>query len=691
MRWPCLLSFLLLATWANAQTWDLEYLLDRSWELTDVAPDSARYYAQQAVVQATAIGDSASISLAHRRIGLACQHSNELELAMDHFQRALAIDQRANNHAGIISSLQKIGVLQGKRGQNKSGHDSLIEALKVSENSGDDEDVARCCYSLGSICADMGLYEEAINYTFRALTLRKRIGDAEGIRNSTHQLANVYVRMKKYETALRLHKEHLQMQRSVDEPIGLADAYLGLSVPHYHMGHMDSALAFADSALRIYRGTDFAEGEILARTAYADALLGSDRIAEAEDEFRSLLRMIATDGTAEDRAETLFALASLLNGSGRYPEAEVMLREVVQWCRTARARELELAALDELAASLRARGHLEEALVFFESARDIQDSMFNEGTTRELASAEMKEKYNADARNSEITGLKAEIDLRMEREARRMLLLILVIVVAVALLVFTGLLARNLQHRKRLMAQQQTLHMEEVNGLMRSQEIRSLEALLEGQDKERDRIAQDLHDVLGSKLSATKFQFITYDGTMQRTGPEQEAAYQKVFGLIDEAVKEVRRISHDLAGGTITRNGIAPVLRALCDTVHQPGVLEVELAIFGMEARLDHRIELALYRMVQELVSNVLKHARASHLSIQVTRANGDVNVIVEDDGVGFDPVHVEGGMGLTGVRTRATELGGTVQVDPRPGLGTSITIVVPITVPIPKDRVGTT
>ena len=145
-----------------------------------------------------------------------------------------------------------------------------------------------------------------------------------------------------------------------------------------------------------------------------------------------------------------------------------------------------------------------------------------------------------------------------------------------------------------------------------------------------------------------------------------------------QAVGELRQISHDMAASTLSRFGLEKALKDLRDTIHISGRLSVELSVFGLEQRLERSVEIAVYRIIQELVSNVLKHAKARELSIDVTRSPDRLSVIVSDNGLGFDTTKPAEGMGLGNVRSRAASLGGKVQVDSSPGVGTTVSVECP-------------
>ena len=253
------------------------------------------------------------------------------------------------------------------------------------------------------------------------------------------------------------------------------------------------------------------------------------------------------------------------------------------------------------------------------------------------------------------------------------------IVLSAALLVVAMLLWRGLRIRRRLAERERQVHRQEVDELMHQQEMKAINAMLEGQEKERDRVARDLHDRLGSMLSAIKMQVGSLEERVTEVRKDQQDQYGKVSSLLDEAVGEVRRISHDLVSTSLSRFGLERALQDLCDSIRVSGRLEVELTTFGLEQRLERSVEIVVYRIVQELVSNALKHARATEIGVSVTRQTGRLSVMVSDDGAGFDPSTVQAGMGLGNVQGRAASIGGTVRIDSALGRGTTVSVECPV------------
>ena len=301
----------------------------------------------------------------------------------------------------------------------------------------------------------------------------------------------------------------------------------------------------------------------------------------------------------------------------------------------------------------------------------LTDSVARSRYDAQLARSEIR--FDTERKERRISEQEQALLLSDAQEQRKSLQRDLLLIVAIALVVVIVLLWRGLAARKRMAEQERELHRQRVDELMRRNEIDALNAMMEGQEKERERLAKDLHDRLGSMLSAVKHQLGALEGEVQAVRRDQSEHYAKLSRMLDEAVGEVRRISHDMVTITLARFGLQKALEDLCDSVRIHGRLEVELNLFGLERRTDRALEIAIHRMVQELVSNVLKHAGASELSVSVMRQPGRFSVIVADDGRGFDTSMAADGIGLDNVRTRAAAIGATVHIDSAPGKGTTV------------------
>ncbi|RSK42451.1 sensor histidine kinase [Hymenobacter perfusus] len=249
----------------------------------------------------------------------------------------------------------------------------------------------------------------------------------------------------------------------------------------------------------------------------------------------------------------------------------------------------------------------------------------------------------------------------------------LVLVTPILLLLALGIVGFVVRYQRRLIQQQQ-----EVQELHESAQQQALEAALLAQEEERRRIAADLHDGVGTTLAIVKLHL----NTLNQPDLTQEATI-----LLDQAINEVRRISRNLLPAALQKFGLSFALEALARTMPADGPTQVEVEQQGMPRRLDPKYELIVYRVVQELLGNGLRHAHASQIHITVDFGSDFLALRYADNGVGFDPTvpdqpplpGARTGLGLTNLRSRVGVLRGTLRHESAPGQGTQVWISLPL------------
>lgn len=200
--------------------------------------------------------------------------------------------------------------------------------------------------------------------------------------------------------------------------------------------------------------------------------------------------------------------------------------------------------------------------------------------------------------------------------------------------------------------------------------------MLEGQEKERFRIARDLHDGLGSLLSSVKAHFSNIENEIKQL--EKISVFEKAQKMMDNAVEEVRRISQNLMPPILTTQGLPNALRNLVADFGITNNLEISIDIQKMEERLEINKEIVLYRVSQELLNNIRKHSKAKNVEINLYGLDKNVQLIVEDDGIGFDSSKSSKGIGLISLRSRVELLGGHLELDTAINEGTTVSISIP-------------
>ena len=265
-----------------------------------------------------------------------------------------------------------------------------------------------------------------------------------------------------------------------------------------------------------------------------------------------------------------------------------------------------------------------------------------------------------------------------ERRNRNLVYFLAGLGLLLILLGFLVVFYRQKLRISRLLAKQnEEINQRKIQALEQEKTIHSMDAMIRGQEEERARIANDLHDGLGSLLSTIQMHFNKIQEELNSL--QKLNAHLKAFEMLDDACVEVRKISHDMMPGALEKLGLMPALNDLVNNLKSTGKMNVVMQEFGDKQKLDKTQEMMLYRIVQELMNNVSKHAQANELIVQFTWHENMLNLIVEDDGKGFDQDKIEAGLGLESIQRRVDYLRGKLYVESAVGKGSTFTMDIPI------------
>ncbi|HSC54410.1 MAG TPA: ATP-binding protein [Phnomibacter sp.] len=228
--------------------------------------------------------------------------------------------------------------------------------------------------------------------------------------------------------------------------------------------------------------------------------------------------------------------------------------------------------------------------------------------------------------------------------------------------------------------QKQILQQQRINELETEKQLLAAEAVMKGEDRERSRLAKDLHDGLGGMLSGIKHSFQHMKDNLVMT-PENQLAFERSMDMLDSSIKELRRVAHNMMPEALVKFGLDTALQDFCAGVNQSGALQLTYESFGLDqAAIDQQTSISIYRIVQELVSNTLKHAAATQAIVQILKTDDGLSITAEDNGKGFDThlLHSSKGMGWSNIQNRIDYIKGTLNLQSSPGKGTSVLIEIP-------------
>ena len=283
-------------------------------------------------------------------------------------------------------------------------------------------------------------------------------------------------------------------------------------------------------------------------------------------------------------------------------------------------------------------------------------------------------RYQSAKKEGRINELEATQLLQQLQIKQKNTLNYILIGAAVTMLVIGGLSYRNYR-------QKQALQQQRITELETEKQLLAAEAVMKGEEKERSRLAKDLHDGLGGMLSGIKHSFQHMKENLIMTA-ENQLAFERSMDMLDSSIKELRRVAHNMMPESLMKFGLEVALKDFCNAVQQSGALQISFQSLGLENKVvDKQISIGVYRMVQELINNTLKHASATKCIVQLSKTADGLNITVEDNGKGFDGnlLTDSGGMGWSNIRSRIDYLKGKLDVQSSPGEGTSVLIEIPV------------
>jgi signal transduction histidine kinase len=314
-----------------------------------------------------------------------------------------------------------------------------------------------------------------------------------------------------------------------------------------------------------------------------------------------------------------------------------------------------------LAENYKAAGDYEQYGATLKKLIGVKDSIYKINSATALA--EMQTKYEVQKKENTIIAQKYNL-------TRKNYFIYGIAVILAATLLFGYAFFRNRKKTQRLRIQQ----------LEAEQKQKTIQAVMQAEEEERKRIAGDLHDSVAQKMVVAKMNLESLGNTIKEmTGPEQKI-YQNIASLLEESTTEVRNLSHSMMPQAFSHSGLTDAVRDFLDKVPVRD-LQIHFDAEGDFTAIKENTGLMIYRIIQEVVQNVLKHAKATTLDVAMIAENNECDITIEDNGVGFDTTaaDLKQSAGLKNIQSRIDYLNGKLEINSQPGKGTVLVLYVPL------------
>lgn len=584
-------------------------------------PEKAKTYVRQAGVLSKQLNFELGIMKHLRHMAYIHTFQANYDSMLFFNEEVLEIATIKKDTFNIGVSLFNIGESYKFKADYEKGVEYTLNAVKMLQGKGYSNIEANLYAGLLGTYVMLKQYDKAIGYGLKAIELGRKMEDKNIVIGAMVNLANAYGEVKKIPEAKKLYAEAVSIAKSLNS-IGVeAMAYEGLGDIALLEENYELQREYAEKAIALHTQIQNGYGLAAAHQSLAVYYLYKQDNAKAKKHALEALRIAEESDNIETKAEVLATLSAIALSAHEFSEAFKLGRE----------------------------------------SEAIKEKIFSESVADK--DAQLRVKYETEKKDT-------QLQLQQATIRQKNTLNYILIGSAAALLIISLLGYRNYRHNQKLQQQR-------INELETEKQLTATEAVLKGEEQERTRLAKDLHDGLGGMLSGIKYSFQTMKGNLIMT-PENHQAFERSMDMLDSSIKEMRRVAHNMMPEALVKFGLNTALKDFCNDINQSGAVQVNYQSIGLENEIvDQTTAIAIYRIVQELINNVMKHAGAANAIVQVSKTGDNIAITVEDDGKGFDTVVLQKakGIGWSNIVNRIEFLKGKLDVQSTPGKGTSVLI----------------
>jgi len=606
---------------------DIQVLKDKidrfnkqAWENRVNDSTQAHTLSKEAIELAESINYTRGKAEGYRTFAFAHIRLSKHHEALEYLEKSLALFESLNDLNGQSSVYLYHGIIQRSFGYYAPSLAFLFKSLELSQQIGNNETECISYYHLGVTYKYLGDNDTSLNYLLQSLSACQTLSSVDWAKSyCLKQIGLIYFETGDFNNALEYDNQSLILVQQSGDKWGEAGCLDNIGFIYFKLNDYDKALSFCSQALSISRIANDKKGESNALFHLANIFKELADYEKASEYCNSCLMIRRDIEDKKGEAEVLLFLATLYVKENFTESSPNEAFELLD-------KALQLGE-DIKAMDLLAKIHLS----YYEISKHY--NRYPEALSHIETHISLSKQIHSDAINQKIQNLeithKAEKS-RIEAETYR---------------------------------------------------LRNNELLLENQqivEVERSRLAKDLHDGLGGLLSGVKLTLHCLEDTLPEKGVP---AFSKANNQLDTAIKEMRRVAHNLMPEALLKFGLGEAIQDYCDGINDTHTIKMKYTQIGSVQTLSQATVIVLYRIVQELANNAIKHAMAKNIFIQITKHQQGVTITVEDDGKGFEASTLPGthGTGLKNIESRIDYLKGSWDIKTEKGNGTSITIEIPV------------
>lgn len=589
---------------------------------------------------------------------------------------ALEISTRREYPEGCIRANLLLGILYDVSSKYDSALFHYRTSLDLSHEIGDTLRVASNNANIGLTFYNMGNFTEAMSYFLNSLEYFEQVGFSDGIASTYNNMGMIYTELTNHSKSLEYYKKALKIREERNDSYGMAAALTNIGNIYNKMDSLDKGIGYLERSIVIKDSINDVYGLTVSKTILGGIYIKKGLLDKAQKYLDRSIELSKEIESPGQEINAYLVYIGLLTEKGQYAESIRMSEKALKMAQDIGSLSFQASAFKQLSESYQLLGNTSKALEYYKLHIEKKEEVLSRDRINQVFQLELDNEREKKASEIALLNRQAEINA-LQIETQRLLLSRRNSIMVAIVIIFMGtLLLAYLYYTQQ--KSRQKLRLNDALAQVQKQVARGA---IEAEIKERQRIGEELHDSFGQVLSLIKLNLTKVQKIKDISEEKREEMMEHTVALANKAFVDLRDISHNMSPIMLKTKGLVHSVKDLLDRIEETNQFVINFEAVDMEGNLEPIQEFTLFRTIQELLNNILNHAQATEITVQMLRDNGDITIMVEDDGKGFDFQQLDSvnGMGLKNTLSRIKNLNGEMIVDSAADRGTIITIIVPV------------
>ena len=545
---------------------------------------------------------------------------------------AFAIAQQINYEEGIAEAHYKYSVLNRAKGNYDKALNHLNEFEDYVFSKKDTLKLANIAFQKGVLNCIKGDYGKGLEYYQQCIERYESINHKRGLGITYNTIGITYSNMTKNREAIKSFEHSIKYLSEVNDNDALASSYHNLGGAYNNIDEDEKAIEYFKKSMELSEKSLNVRRIAQSNSNIASILIESGEHNQALKYARKAYEIQSKKGYKGELTNSAVNLAKILMHLGKFRESEKIFNNTIE---NFKGSLKDKANLYRGMAVLKEKiGEYKSALNYYKESRVASDSILNEKNIKNTT--ELQLKFETEKKDKELANQQLEIEKKQTQNKLMTGLIIFLLLASI----LTWFVFQQRQKRKN----------QEILVLKREQQVKTLELLMEGEEKERFRIAKELHDGVNVDLSAIKYKLTSLL-------EKNNEVINEAVAMIDKSCEQVRAISHNLVPPSLKDFSLVDAIEDYCSTMNNLHNPEIVFNTIGNPIAIPKKAEINIFRIVQELVNNSVKHAEATEVDVQLSFQSNNIQLTIEDNGKGFNKDVVSKGIGLQNIKSRVDYL----------------------------------